>query len=116
MYCTRCGIQIEETVNFCHTCGAETPRGTEARRAAGYSASRRLYRSTSDKKLGGVCAGLARYFEVDPTLIRLICAAAIFVSGGLVILAYIAAWIIVPLEPYYRVPYPAAGTSPQAAA
>ena len=113
MYCTRCGIQIEDTVNYCPTCGNETPHGTEARLRANASASfggRRLYRWTADKKIAGVCSGIARYFEVDPTLIRLLFAASIFISGGITILAYLAAWIIVPPDPRPPMAYPAPQT------
>jgi phage shock protein C len=59
---------------------------------------KRLYRSRTDKILGGVCSGIAKYFEVDPTIIRLVAVALIF-AGGSGILAYIIAWIIVPEEP-----------------
>ncbi|HAV21693.1 MAG: PspC domain-containing protein [Bacillota bacterium] len=59
---------------------------------------RRLYRSRSDKKLGGVCGGLAEYFQLDPSLIRL--AWIIFaVLGGSGVLAYILAWIVIPEQP-----------------
>jgi phage shock protein C len=48
--------------------------------------------------LAGVCGGLAEYFSVDPTLVRL--AAVIFtLAGGSGILAYLIAWIVVPEEP-----------------
>tara|TARA_Y100000310_G_scaffold144893_3_gene144203 strand:+ start:25035 stop:25226 length:192 start_codon:yes stop_codon:yes gene_type:complete len=57
---------------------------------------KRLFRSRSDKILGGVCGGIAAYFSVDPVLIRLICILLLFSGAGL--LAYIIAWIIVPLE------------------
>jgi phage shock protein PspC (stress-responsive transcriptional regulator) len=60
--------------------------------------SKRLYRSTTNKMLSGVCGGLADYFDLDPTLIRLIAIVALFASGGLVILAYIVAWIIIPRD------------------
>ena len=46
---------------------------------------------------GGVCAGLAKYFELDPTLVRLGMAVLMVLGGG--ILIYIIAWVIVPLEP-----------------
>ena len=59
---------------------------------------RRLYRSRTDRILGGVCSGIAKYFDVDPTIIRLLAVALIF-AGGSGILAYIIAWIIVPEEP-----------------
>jgi phage shock protein PspC (stress-responsive transcriptional regulator) len=53
---------------------------------------------TSEKRIGGVCSGLARYFEVDVTLVRLLVVAGSLCSGGLGLLAYIAAWIIMPRD------------------
>jgi phage shock protein C len=59
---------------------------------------RRLYRSTTDKYIGGVCGGLAEYFNVDPALVRIIFALMLFASGfGL--LAYIVLWIAVRHRP-----------------
>lgn len=59
---------------------------------------KRLYRSRYEKKLGGVCAGLARYFEIDVSLVRLIwILLAVFYGSG--ILAYLLAWIVIPEEP-----------------
>ena len=58
---------------------------------------KRLKRSLTDKMLAGVCGGLAKYFEIDSTIIRLIFAfAAIFAGTG--VLAYLIMWIIVPKE------------------
>lgn len=58
---------------------------------------KRLYKSNSDKKLDGVCAGIANYFNIDPTLIRL--AWVIFtLAGGCGLIAYIIAAIIMPRE------------------
>ncbi len=59
---------------------------------------KRLYRSRTDRKIWGVCAGLANYFGVDPTLIRVIAVVSIFFSGAGII-AYIIMAILVPLEP-----------------
>lgn len=59
--------------------------------------SKRLYRSRKERILGGVCGGLGNYFNVDPVFIRLICA-VLFFLGGIGLLAYILAWIIVPEE------------------
>ncbi|MBM7558395.1 PspC domain-containing protein [Marinitoga litoralis] len=54
-----------------------------------------LYRSKTDKMLGGVCGGLAEYFNVSSTLVRLIWLALILIDGvGLII--YIIAWIVIP--------------------
>ena len=56
---------------------------------------KRLYRSTKDKILGGLCGGIANYFNIDPVIIRLIFVAVMFL-GGWAVLAYIIGWIIVP--------------------
>lgn len=59
---------------------------------------KRLYKSNTDKKLDGVCAGIANYFNIDPTLIRL--AWVIFtLAGGCGLIAYIIAAIVIPTEP-----------------
>jgi len=60
---------------------------------------KRLYRSKTDKILGGVCGGIAHYFEIDPTLVRLAWVILSFAGMGAGIIAYLIAWIIVPLEP-----------------
>lgn len=58
---------------------------------------RRLYRSESDRILGGVCGGLAEVYDIDPTLIRLV-AVALFFGAGTGLLAYLVAWLIIPTE------------------
>lgn len=60
--------------------------------------NRRLYRCRHDRMLAGVASGIAEYFEVDPTLIRILWIISIF-FGGLGILAYIVMAIIMPVEP-----------------
>jgi phage shock protein C len=61
--------------------------------------NKRLYRSRKGKVLGGVVAGLGAYLDADPVLLRLVLVVATLLTGGLPIVAYIAAWIIVPEEP-----------------
>ena len=56
---------------------------------------KRLHKSESDKKLCGVCGGIAEYFDIDPTLVRLVWVIITFM-GGAGILAYIIAAIIIP--------------------
>ena len=55
-------------------------------------------RARYEKKIAGVCGGFAQYLDVDPTMIRLIWLLFVFMGGGGV-LAYIIAWIVMPLEP-----------------
>ena len=61
--------------------------------------SKKLYRSTTDRKIAGVCAGLAKYFSVDPTVIRII-AVLLLLPGGLPgFVPYVILWAIVPNDP-----------------
>jgi phage shock protein C len=59
---------------------------------------KRLYRARDQQMLGGVCMGIARYFNVDVTLVRLLWAIG-GLAGGIGIPAYTIAWIIIPEEP-----------------
>lgn len=59
---------------------------------------KKLYRSTQDKKLCGVCAGIAQYFGIDPTVVRLVWV-AFTCLGGSGFLAYILCAFIIPEEP-----------------
>ncbi len=59
--------------------------------------SKKLYRSRKERMIGGVASGLAEYFDVDVTLVRLIWAVLILVYGS-GLLAYFVAWIIIPEE------------------
>lgn len=61
--------------------------------------TKKLYRSRKEKMIAGVAGGLAEYFDIDPTLIRIIFVVSLFV-GGSGILAYIILWIVVPEEPF----------------
>jgi len=62
---------------------------------------KRLYRSGKEKILGGVCGGIAEYFNVDPTIIRIIWI-LIVLGYGAGIIAYIIAWIIIPKNPKHK--------------
>ena len=93
MFCTKCGIELKEQDKFCHECGTSTGRGTYAPRVD------RLTRSVTDVKIAGVCAGFARYFEVDVTLIRVIWVVlTIWPLPLFGIISYIVAWIVMPKE------------------
>ncbi|MDT8324588.1 MAG: PspC domain-containing protein [Bacteroidota bacterium] len=56
---------------------------------------KRLYRNTHNKMVGGVCSGLADYFNIDPVLVRLLFV-ILTLHQGLGVLAYIILWIVVP--------------------
>lgn len=61
---------------------------------------KKLYKSSRDRKLCGVCGGLAEYFGIDSTVVRLIWAILILFFG-LSLWAYIVCALIMPNEPYY---------------
>jgi phage shock protein PspC (stress-responsive transcriptional regulator) len=56
---------------------------------------RRLYKSSDDRMIAGVCAGIAEYFGIDVVIVRVIAVALVF-AGGAGLLAYLAAWLLVP--------------------
>jgi phage shock protein C len=60
--------------------------------------TRKLYRSRTDRMIAGVCGGLASYFSLDPTLIRVLFV-VLAVLGGSGIIIYLAMWLIVPNQP-----------------
>ncbi len=106
MFCPRCGKEYAERVNFCCQCGS-------AMCIPAPSPTRKLMRSRKDEKIAGVCGGFAEYMEVDSTLVRLLWLALVF-FGGWGLIAYIIAWIVMPVEPLTK-PEPASSASPQPA-
>ena len=90
MFCPKCGREYKQAVNFCSQCGTEMHPPVRP--------NKKLMRSRKDEKIAGVCGGFAEYLDVDVTLVRLIWLAALFL-GGWGIIAYIVAWIVMPLEP-----------------
>ena len=89
MYCNYCGKVIPDNAALCAYCG---------KRVAGVAARKRLVRPREGRKIAGVCAGFAEYFDVDVVLVRivwLVCT-LLGLSG---VIAYVAAWIVMPEEP-----------------
>jgi len=109
MVCPKCSKEVADGSKFCYNCGA--PLAGQAA-APGIAPVKRLMRSSTDKKVGGVCAGLADYFDLDPTLVRIVWLLAIFFAGtGFLI--YIILWIALPLAPVTRAITAAPGTPAQ---
>src|SRR6266542_3151943 len=92
MYCTNCGQVLRDGSNFCSQCGKSLgPLSLPA------APAERLVRIREGKKIAGVCAGFARYLGVDVTLVRLVWL-VIALTAGVGFIAYIVAWIAMPLE------------------
>jgi phage shock protein C len=105
--------KLIETLGPAYTLGAESATASSPylparyergkRRRSGdyeYGRQKRLYRNPSDKVFGGVCSGLANYFDIDPVIVRLVFV-ILFFFGLIGVLAYIIAWAIIP---YPRTP------------
>lgn len=107
MFCTRCGVGLEDGTKFCSQCGA----GTAQAPSAGFPPPRteRLSRPADNQKIAGVCAGFARYFGVDVTLVRILWIVLVIWPIPLIgVIGYIVAWIVMPVS----YPPPAAQPAP----
>lgn len=93
MFCTQCGVELEPQDRYCNQCGRGTGVGSPW--PAG-GVERRLTLNARDKKIGGVCAGFARYLDVDVTLVRIVWLILVFVPPGMGLIGYLLAWLIMP--------------------
>ena len=89
MICSHCQREIAAYSSYCSFCGA--PQRSTA-------SCRRLVLSSTNSKIGGVCGGLGEYWNVDPTMVRLIWVALSVIPGAFIggVLAYVLAWLIIP--------------------
>ena len=60
---------------------------------------KKLFLSTDDRKIGGICGGIGEYLERDPTVIRILFILLVLFSFGFAIFAYLAMWLIIPKKP-----------------
>jgi len=103
MFCTNCGVELREVDRYCSQCGRATGVGPRP-------AQKRLTLVQEGKKIAGVCAGFARYCGVDVTMMRFLWLVGTLVSGGLGIIAYLIAWLMVPKESPGAVYQPSSAT------
>ncbi len=89
MYCNYCGKMISDDAYLCAYCG---------KRVAGVIARERLVRPRNGRKVAGVCLGFAEYFDLDVALVRIVWVMCTL-FGMMGIIAYFAAWIVIPEEP-----------------
>jgi phage shock protein C len=98
MICPNCQKEIADHSNFCYNCGANLTAAAAPGFIAPAHVVKRLARSSTDKKIAGVCGGLAEYFDLDPTLVRILWLVLI-IFAGTGVLVYVILWIALPVAP-----------------
>jgi phage shock protein C len=96
MFCSNCGRKLEDHARFCSECGSPKPASQPP---VDRECERRPLSRIREGKIAGVCGGVARYFDMDVTLVRILwILAAIFppVPG---IVAYLVCWVAMPIDP-----------------
>jgi phage shock protein C len=97
MFCTQCGTRLDDNARFCTACGK--PVGAEPATAHPRPGSgKKLRRIVAQKKIAGVCAGFAEYFDADISLMRIIWIALLLLPPSIGLIAYIIAWVVLPRE------------------
>ena len=111
MYCTQCGTRLDDAARFCTSCGSPTriaPQGASVPTgSSGFTGStapgagtaapvRKLRRVMAQKKIAGVCAGFAEYFDTDLTVMRIVWIALLLLPPHLGLIAYIVSWAVLP--------------------
>lgn len=88
MLCVQCRRELGDEGTYCPFCGARQQSG----------GTRRLTRSVTERKIAGVCGGIAEYLNIDPVIVRLIWVILSIVPGALFggLIAYLVAWLLIP--------------------
>lgn len=92
VYCTHCGTGLPTGARFCSSCGAAIPVPGVA--------TGPLIRPRSGRQIAGVCLALARAYGWNVSAVRIIAVLALLLSSGVVGIAYLAAWVGIPEEPF----------------
>ena len=104
MKCPQCGTENVDHASFCGKCGRDL-RGEDSYEQPAQEvvyqqeSPKKLVRCSDDQMVSGVCAGLARYSNMDVSLMRILTVLSFLITGSATFWAYIIMWIIIPEEP-----------------
>jgi phage shock protein C len=96
MYCCNCGRKLEDQARFCSECGTPRPNVPPP---PSQPYERHPLSRTRDGKIAGVCGGVARYFDIDVSLVRIVWLLAAFFPPAPGLVAYFVCWIVMPEDP-----------------
>jgi len=97
MYCSGCGLEVSDSDRYCRQCGTATKN-------AGFTSDtgrpgRMLSRPRDDRKVAGVCSGIARYIGIDVTLVRILFVVFSVWPPTAGVIVYLVCWIVMPQDP-----------------
>jgi len=96
MFCTQCGTRLDDAARYCTCCGKAVGAPAGAAPPPPAATVRRLHRDMAHKKIAGVCAGFAEYFDTDISLMRIVWIALLLLPPNIGVIAYIIAWAVLP--------------------
>ena len=105
MFCSNCGNQMDARARFCSACGTTLAGASAVPPAAPQRIAGQIVRPRGSRMIAGVCAGFAEHYGWDMGLVRVATVVIVLLTSGAAILAYLAAWIVIP-EGQYALPVP----------
>ena len=108
LYCPSCGAANEDFAEFCASCGEALEKARKLKdenakakeeKTSESTEEKKLYRSRTEKMVTGLSAGIAKYFDLEVDLVRILWIIAFAISGGAVIFVYLIMAAVIPLEP-----------------
>jgi phage shock protein C len=98
MLCNECKVRVNQGAAFCSGCGK--PMAFEAGYGPFWGRQGSLMRPRVGRKIAGVCAGFALQYGFDVTLLRILLVLVVVMGAGTPLIAYIAAWVLMPEAPF----------------
>lgn len=102
MYCSSCGIEVSDAARYCPQCGMVTAK--DGFTSATGKPTRTLSRPRDERKIAGVCAGIARYLGIDVTLVRILTVVLVIWPPAVGFIFYLVCWIVMPQDPLLLAP------------